>query len=135
MPTDYTLQVRQAVVAHLRSYAPLTDLISQSRIYGEQTPADVQWPFIRYGSTTLPFEATCWSGSQQNVDIHVFANGPFTDAVLRASAQVVAAMESWAPPAGTGIVDAEWLGNIGPLTDDAGPDKYHVVVQFRLTVA
>lgn len=131
MGTDYTLQVRQSVVAHLRSYAPLTALIAQARIYGEQTPADVQWPFIRYGSTTLPFEATCWSGSQQNVDIHVFANGPFTDAVLRASAQVVEAMKTWSMP---GIVDAEWLGNIGPLTDDAGPDKYHVVVQFRLTV-
>lgn len=129
MSTDLTLNVRRAVVAHLHSYAPLTALVSAARIYGEQPPANPQWPFITYSSTTLPYEAVCGSGSQITVSVHVFCNGPYTDAVLQASAQVVEAMRT------LDTYECEWIGNIGPLRDSP-PDeqaKYHVVVQFRVT--
>lgn len=135
--TDYTLQVRKAVVSHLKGFAPLTALVAASRIYGEQPEVNPVWPFIRYDSTTLAYEATCWSGSQHLVNVHVFANGPYTDAVLNAAAQVVQAMATWTPPMGTGVVDCEWVGNIGPLRDSPESEsaKYHVAVQFNLTVA
>lgn len=136
MPTDYTLQVRRAVVARLKAYAPLTALIAAASIYGEQAESNPKWPFIRYGSTTLPYDAQCWSGSRHLVDVHVFCNGPYTDAVLAAAAQVLAAMDEWQPPTGTGIVELEWAGSIGPLRDSPESEaaKYHVVVQFSVTV-
>lgn len=128
--TDRTLAVRRAVVAHLKSYAPLTAYISAPSIYGEQPPTNAAWPFIKYSSTTLPYEATCWSGSTHLVSIHVFCNGPFTDAVLNASAAVVEAMKVFDG-------DVEWDGNIGPLQDIpvGEASKWHVVVQFRIVDA
>lgn len=119
MPTDYTLEVRQAVVGHL------TQQLTGVDVYGEFVPANPSWPFIRYSSTTLPWEATCYSGSQVAADVHVFANGPSTDQAATIAAEVVQAMGSLV--AG----EVEWVGNIGPLPDE-GPDKWHIVVQFRI---
>lgn len=116
MPTDYTLAVRQAVVGHL------TQQMTDVNVYGEKPPADPSWPFLRYSSSTLPWEATCHDGSQVNFDIHVFANGPFTDQAATIAAGVVDVLEGFG---------ADWLGNIGPLTDE-GPDKWHIIVQFRI---
>lgn len=116
---DYTLEVRQAVVGHL------TANMTGVNVYGEQPPANPPWPFIRYSSSTLPWEATCYDGSQVNADVHVFADGPFTDQAATIAAEVVRVMGSLV--AG----EVEWLGNIGPLPDE-GPDKWHIVVQFRI---
>ena len=133
MSTDNTLRVRREIVAHLKSYAPLTALISANSIYGEQPPSNPDWPFIRYSSTTLPYDATCWSGSTHLVDIHVFCNGSYTDAVLNASAQVVEAMKGFVPE---GTIEVEWANSIGPLRDSPPTEaaKYHMVVQFNVTV-
>jgi len=95
-------------------------------VYGEFNPANVAWPFIRYGSTTTPYEATCWDGNTILVDLHVFANGPSTDAVLLLAKQVLAAMATWTDG------EATWTGNIGPLADNPEASKFHVVVQFRV---
>lgn len=134
MSTDHSLRLRQEIVAHLKSYAPLTALVASSSIHGEFVKADPAWPFIRYSSTTLPFEATCWSGSQHLVTIHVFANGPFTDSVLRIAAQVVEAMKAFHPE---GEIEVEWTGTPGPLNDSPPGEtaKYHAPVQFTVTVA
>lgn len=126
MSVDYTLEVRRAVVSHL--IAGVT-LVPAAQIYGEFVTANPPWPFIHYSSSTLPWEATCYDGSQVNADIHVFANGPSTDQAASIAAEVVRVMETL--PAG----EVQWLGNIGPLRDDAGPDKWHIVVQFRIVWA
>lgn len=119
---DFTLPVRQAIVARLK--AQMTTLPADS-IYGEYVPANPAWPFIRYSSSTLPWEATCYDGSQVSASVHVFTSGPSTDEALRIAAEVVSVLEGL--PAG----EAQWTGNIGPLTDE-GPDKWHVVVNFRV---
>lgn len=120
---DFTLEVRQAAVARL--IAQMTTLPA-ANIYGEYVPANPPWPFIRYSSSTLPWEATCYKGSQVSVSVHVFTSGPSTDEALRIAAEVVSVLEGL--PAG----EAEWTGNIGPLPDE-GPDKWHVIVNFRVT--
>lgn len=137
MARDYTLEVRRAVVSHLRDSPAVTALVSRARIYGEQAPSNPEWPFIRYGSSTLPFSAQCWDGSTHLVDVHVFANGPYTDSVLNIAAAVVEALDGLEAPAGTGLVDCEWDSNIGPLRDSPETEqaKYHVVVRFNVTVA
>lgn len=119
---DLTLETRQSIIAHL------TPRITGAGVYGEFTPANVAWPFVKYGSTTTPYEDSCNDGSVILVDLHVFANGPSTDAVLLLSRQVLAAMSTW-----TGG-DATWTGNIGPLADAPTGEsaKWHVVVQFRV---
>lgn len=120
MAIDYTLAVRRAVVGHLISNVTL---VPAANIYGEFVVANPSWPFIRYSSSTLPWEATCYDGSQVAADIHVFANGPSTDQAANIAAEVVRVMDT--------LPGADWVGNIGPLRDE-GPDKWHIVVQFRI---
>lgn len=118
---DLTLETRQSIIAHLTPQITVAGGVN-----GEFTPANVAWPFIRYSSSTTPYEDSCHDGSIILVDLHIFANGPSTDAVLLLAKQVLAAMSSW-----TGG-DATWTGNIGPLADNVEASKWHVVVQFRV---
>lgn len=117
---DLTLETRQSIIAHL------SPRIAGASVNGEFTPANIAWPFIRYSSTTVPYEDSCLDGSTILVDLHVFANGPATDTVLGLAKQVIEAMETW-----TGG-DATWLGNIGPLADNPESSKWHVVVQYSV---
>lgn len=134
MSTDHSLRLRREVVAHLKGFAPLTALVAAERVHGERVKPNETWPFTRYSATTLPFEATCWSGSAHLVSIHVFANGPYTDSVHQIGAQVVEAMKTFDIE---GLVEVEWASNIGPLNDAPSGElsKYHLVVQFNVTLA
>lgn len=137
MPTDLSLEVRRAVVSHLKGWPALTALVSASRIYGEQPDADPTWPFIRYGyAIVAPYEAQGWDGSEQAVTIHAFANGPYTDAVHRIAKAIVEAMTALDAPANTGIVACEWTGTV-VITDGPDPssNKYHAIINFDVTVA
>jgi hypothetical protein len=118
---DLTLETRRSIIAHL------TPRVSGSGVYGEFTPANVPWPFIRYSSTTTPYEDSCHDGSVILVDLHVFANGPSTDSVLGLGKQVLAAMATWTDG------EATWTGNIGPLADNPELSKWHLVVQYQVT--
>lgn len=117
---DLTLETRQSIVEHLGP------TLGGATVYGEFTTADVAWPFIRYSSRTVPYEDSCKSGSTIAVDLHVFADGPSTDAVLTIAKAVLARMGEWVDG------DADWLGNIGPLPDNPEQSKWHVVVQFSV---
>lgn len=137
MPTDYSLDVRKSIVANLKAFAPLTARISAARIYGEEAPADPQWPFIRYGlSDAAAFEATGWDGSEHDVAIHAFVNGPYTDNIEKAVTQIVEAMKGWQAPSGLGIVTAEWIGK-AVIRDNPGEEqsKYHAIIRFAIAVA
>jgi hypothetical protein len=136
MPTDYSLEVRRSIVTHLKAFAPLTGLVSVASIYPEETPAEPRWPFIRYGVPLVgQFEATGWDGSEQEVTLHAFANGPGMDLASRIAKQVTEAMKSWTPPAGTGIAAAEWVDT--QFLRDGPPEeasKYHAVIRFNVAV-
>lgn len=132
MPTDFTLPVRQSVVAHLKADAAVTALVSASRIYGEESPIQPEYPFIRYGLPfSAPYEATCWDGSTHRVTIHVFARGPFTDAAARIAKAVVASIDTLDLGA-LSLVDSEWVGNTW-FRDTDETSLYHVVCEFDLT--
>lgn len=133
MSTDNSLRLRQDIVAYLKTFAPLTALVAAPHIHGERVPANPIWPFTRYSATTLPFEASCWSGSTHLVTLHAFANGPYTDSILKIGAQLVEAMKGFAPEGG---IEVEWAGNVGPLNDspEGETSKYHLAVQFNVTL-
>lgn len=114
MATDNSLMVRRETVSHLKSFAPLTALIAAASIYPENSPANASWPFIRYSAFSVPWGGQGYSGSQHNVDIHVFSNGPGTDNIHNAVAQVIEAMKSLKF---VGRADHEWIGTVGPLND------------------
>lgn len=130
-PIDHALLVRQGVVAHLKAYAPLTGLVSAARICGEEPPAKIDWPFIRYGfPITTPYVATRMQGSAHRVTLHAFAHGPFTDSVLKIAAAIVKGMQSLTLET-LDLVDLQWVGtNVIRDTDEA--NGYHAVCDFDL---
>ena len=138
MPTDYTLEIRKQTVACLRAYVPLVALVAASRIYGEETPVDPVWPFIRYGlPDSEPFDATGWSGSGGLVRLHAFQNGPYTDRILTIRKHIVdAMMNTLIPPGGTGVTQLEFVrAQLVTDTPAAELSKYHDIIDFDIAVA
>jgi hypothetical protein len=132
MPRDLSLETRQAVVAHLRAYAPLTALVPANRIFGEFVGLEPEYPFIRIGYPIVePYEATCWDGSESDFIIHVFAYGPGTDGASQISKRVVDGM-ALLEPAIYGMPHNEWLGT--QVTGDVVMNVLHAVVRFRLAL-
>lgn len=126
---DLSLEIRRAIVAHLRADATVTALVPAARIYGEFAVSDV-FPFIRMGyPATAQFEATGWDGSEADFAIHVFADGPGTDAVLTIAKRVVASMTNFAPASIDGAF-ADWLRT--DVVPDVVPEKLHAIVVFRV---
>lgn len=134
MPRDYSLELRQRTVATLKAYAPLTALVSAGSIYGEQTPAGVQWPFIRYGlSIAGAWEATGQlDGSTHRVTLHAFSHGPYTVAIYRIAAEAVAAMDTLTMT--ESVIDLQWVGT-QVLRDTDEADDYHAVIEIDVTVS
>jgi len=134
MPQDYSLELRKQVVAHLRAWPTLTALVSASRIYGEQPPADPTWPFIRYGlAVSGPYEATGpLEGSTHRVTLHAFVHGPYTDDCHRVATEIVAAMQGLTLM--QSLIDMQWVGTqVFRDTDEA--DGYHAAVDFDVVVS
>lgn len=134
MPIDHSLKIRKAIVAHLRTDAAVTALVPSTRIYGEfvATPTGQQptFPFIRIGySVASPFEATCWSGSENSLTVHVFAHGPGTDSVETISAAVIKSIRDMDPASIEGWM-AEWEGK--DVVPDEVPEHLHAILRFSV---
>jgi hypothetical protein len=131
-PIDFSLPVRKGVVAHLRGYAPLTDLVSSARIWGEQ-PKDTppEWPFIKMGfQIATPWFATRLSGSGNAFSIDAYVRGPYTDDVYKVAAAIVAGMQTLKLPT-LDLRDLQWTGTqVGRDTEEA--NDYHAVIGYTL---
>lgn len=125
-----------AIIQHLCADTALTELVPESRIFGLSVPANVQWPFIRYGiPNTTGYEASCWSGSTTQVTIHAFAEsnetGAGEDKVLEIAASITRTMMTLAPK-NLAIIELDWTNTV-LLKDDPEADRWHSVVTFNIT--
>lgn len=131
-PVDTWLAVRQAWVAHLAAFAPLTELVSASRIYGEQVPSEPKWPFIQLGTqVSTPWTAYGFTGSLHRLTTHAFSRGPFTDNISRIASAVVASMNTFAIENVT-MIDFQWIGT-NVIRDGAEADGYHAIIDMDIT--
>lgn len=81
--TDYSLQLRRAILPVLKADAKLAALTG-GRIYSETPPAIPAWPFVRYGySINTPAEWTCSTGANVSITINAFSKAPGTDECAR----------------------------------------------------
>ena len=129
MPRDLSLDLRRAIVAHLRGTAALTALVPAAKIYGEFATSD-EFPFIRMGYAIVTgYEASCWDGSESDFTIDAFAAGPGTAAISEIAKRIVAAMETF-NPATVGMPEYSWEGT--QVIPDVIPENLHAVIRFRI---
>lgn len=68
-----TQEVRQTVLTALKADYDLTRIVAAKGIYPQQTPANVEWPFIRLGAiTATPLRVQCSDGSDVIGTVHCF---------------------------------------------------------------
>lgn len=66
-------EVRQAVLAALKADYDLTLLVPAARIYPQQSPAKIEWNFIRLGAMiATPYRVQCSDGSTVAGIAHCF---------------------------------------------------------------
>ena len=93
MATDYTVQLRRAILPILKANTVIASLCA-GRVYSESPPALPSWPFIRYGATiNTPTEWSCADGSNMSVTIHVFDKTPGIDQCARMVRAVIRALD------------------------------------------
>jgi hypothetical protein len=129
LSADHSLALRQAVIAALRTNAPLAALVGQA-VY-ERVPNPVTWPYLRYGVDILsPYEATGTSGGDLALTIHVFAKGPASDQARQIVRAVHVALDGARLALFSGfLIDIAFTGS-QLLEDQSEPNAYHGIVQF-----
>lgn len=129
MAADHSLDLRIAVVKTLKNDAQIAT-ITEGRVH-DTPPARVLWPFVRYGMPlTMPYEASCWSGSEHDVTIHAFATGASTDAVATLAKAVVRVLDDADLPLDPlGLVGLDWV-RTQVIRDTEEADGWHAIIQF-----
>lgn len=130
MARDPTLPLRQAVITALRADADLAALLPAERIYGERTPSEVTWPFVRYGQTDV-------GQVSGRLPLHVFSKSQFTDEAAEIAAAIVNALDGKALDLGSGRrATPVWPENGGTqiIPDAAEADAWHAIIRFDVAV-
>ena len=74
MAGDLIRETRRAALTHLKDWQPLTDLVAPASIHPSQTPALVEWPFVRWDAPqSIPFDLSCVEGATITFLLHGFA--------------------------------------------------------------
>lgn len=131
-----SLSLRQAIITRLRGDADLiaigTPPLSEGdRIY-EQSPANLTWPFIRYGA---PGETPLRKGSEVSFSIHTFSKTQFTDETAALNAAAQTSLEDAVIDLGGGRKAYVTWGGSQILPDPAEASAHHGVNSFNATIA
>jgi hypothetical protein len=129
---DHTLALRQAIVEKLKANGSAVAGLVEGRVYGQKSPADPTFPFVRYGvPSTSPYEATGWfPGSSHSIALHAFSQGPGEDKCAALAAAIVAELEDDdLPLEDVGLVAIEWVST-QVLPDLGATDAWHAVIRF-----
>lgn len=144
MAVDSILPVRRAVLADLKSYAPLIALVPAASVYPQSSPAGCDWPFLLYGDPVgAPITGTCLDGNEIASAIHAFAKprvsgGQVVETAEDYCARIIAAVgkrlgKRKLTLAGGHVARVRWTSST--LTrDGAEADAYHGIVRFRVRV-
>jgi hypothetical protein len=141
MAIDSTLPARRAVLTMLKAAPGVIALVDADRIYPETVPANLTWPFILYGaSSLLPLKASCVDGSQITVAVHAFAK-PRTsggsvvetaaDHAARIGAAIARAIDGRRLAILGGHATVRWQGS-RLLRDADEADAFHAVVNLGI---
>lgn len=134
---DLSLPLKIAVVEHIRGDAGVLELVPEESIFGMTVPSSPSWPFIRLGVLmAVPYEATCWPGTEARITWHAFAETTSEyageDQAMRIAAAISNAMGTF-KPAGLGIVSRRHVQTY-TIRDEPEADRWHSIMDYQLAV-
>lgn len=136
---DLSLEVRNGTFAHLATDADIVAIVADSVFDELPDPDKVKWPFIKLGSPNgLPWEATCFDGSENRITINGFTRGTDADGLdpktqaMKLLKAIVKSMSTLAIP-DLSVMDYQ-LVNTNVISDTATRGAYHAIAEFTLTV-
>lgn len=122
------LALRKAIVAHLRADTTVTNTAVGQRIYGERTPAEPQWPFVRYGVSDAV------GGFEVNVPLHIFSKADYTDDVNAIAQAIGDSLEGKALTLGDSRkAYLTWAG-VRVMEDGAQAGAWHSIVTIAARI-
>jgi hypothetical protein len=131
VPIDYSQEVQEAVIRHLRNNAAIKKIVGDR--VSDEPDANVAWPHIRYGvAIAAPFEATCLDGSVHRVTLHAFARGPGRAQCNQLARLMVEAMDGLELDLRS-VIDLQWIST--QVFTEGQKSAYHAVVEHYVTVA
>lgn len=131
MTSDHSLDIRRAIVTELKADAAIASQVG-TRVYGDEVPAKIEWPFIRVGQIIAgPYDATCLEGTEATFAVNTFAIGD--TATMTLNGFIEDHLDGAAPSIGAGAhtVSLDWT-NTQIVRDTAEADKFHGIVQFEI---
>lgn len=134
MALDPSLPLRQAIVTLLNADAGLLALVPAARIFGEQTTALPDRPFVRYGEDEIqPRRSSCWDGAVIDFPVHGFSAEPFTDEIRGINAAITGALDGLVIEVDTDLkATIAWVSS-QIMRDGADPNAWHGFNRFQAT--
>lgn len=128
---DYTLELRRAIILHLKADSGVTALVDAEDVFGMRQPAVHGWPFTRYGQ---PDTRAAGHGSDVSVTLHAFSKGAFDDECSQIAKALVAALNGAVLPLdGPDVAQVHWRDS-QIIPDAAEADAWHGLVRFDATI-
>lgn len=140
--SDYSLQVRRAVLIKLKSDVVFSGLVG-GRVYSESPPAKPTFPFARWGfAVSTPEGWSCTSGASMSCQLSVFSKSSGTDECARLIRNAVRVLDL--KPL---VLEADQDSGIAAtafdvqvtqtqiIRDTAEAECYHGIISLSITVA
>jgi hypothetical protein len=130
MASDPTLPLRQAVIQRLRADPDLIAIVPASRVYGERSPSELTWPFVRYGQSLI-------GQAGGTLPIHIFSKQNFTDETAEIADAIVESLDDASLDLGDGrkaVLKWPEQGGTQIIADGAEADAWHGIVRFEVTI-
>jgi hypothetical protein len=130
MAKDPTLPLREAVIQRLRADPDLIALVPEARVYGERSPSELNWPFVRYGQSLI-------GQTGGTLPIHIFSKQTFTDETAEIADAIVGALDDAALDLGGGrkaVLKWPEDGGTQIIADAAEADAWHGIVRFEVAI-
>lgn len=127
---DHSLDLRRALVTRLKADALIASQVG-ARVYGPDSPATPDWPFVRVGSIISgPYEASCLGGMDATFAVNGFAITEQSTLVLNEFIRSALDAQAFDVGDSAHIVSLDWTDS-QIVRDTAEADKWHGIVQFQ----
>lgn len=133
-----TRAIRAALISHLKADPSVTAMVPSARIFPQQVPASIEWPYSFLGASIgTPDRASCLDGRVSRLAIHTYArtvtNGPSGESQADDIADAIAASLDGLHIASADM-DVTWISNT-TIRDPSESSAFHSICQVQIELS